>query len=298
MSCQGTKKSGEACGYKASVGDYCKIHAKALGLLGEYKPVGPCVTITFCDVAENHVGMEQIGELCEAGFSLDDITFAETYFQQHGCVTELIHLNTLIPEHKAEDAYLLIVRDGVSALLRRAKTNPDDLLRDLLALKWDKHALMKGKVKNKRARHNVCFGFEAQAPDYEHGKGRIVDFADVPALKYIQRRLHRAVGEKGRNLVAEGNLYYDASANGSCGIGFHGDAERNLVVAVRLGSTMPLQYHWYLDCERIGSVFTATLNHGDLYIMSAKAVGKDWRKRLIPTLRHAAGSAMYLCNGK
>jgi hypothetical protein len=31
------------------------------------------------------------------------------------------------------------------------------------------------------------------------------------------------------------------------------------------------------------------LNHGDIYIMSDKAVGYDWKKRKIPTLRHAAG---------
>jgi len=30
-------------------------------------------------------------------------------------------------------------------------------------------------------------------------------------------------------------------------------------------------------------------NHGDIYIMSDKAVGNDWKKRKIHTLRHAAG---------
>lgn len=31
MSCKGVKKNGEKCKYKASVGDYCKIHAKNEG---------------------------------------------------------------------------------------------------------------------------------------------------------------------------------------------------------------------------------------------------------------------------
>jgi hypothetical protein len=35
------------------------------------------------------------------------------------------------------------------------------------------------------------------------------------------------------------------------------------------------------------------LNHGDLYVMSEKAVGQDWKRKVIPTLRHAAGAKKY-----
>jgi hypothetical protein len=37
-----------------------------------------------------------------------------------------------------------------------------------------------------------------------------------------------------------------------------------------------------------------TLNDGDMYIMSEKAVGTDWKKRSIASLRHAAGNKKYL----
>jgi hypothetical protein len=36
-----------------------------------------------------------------------------------------------------------------------------------------------------------------------------------------------------------------------------------------------------------------TLQAGDLYIMSDKATGNDWKKSSILTLRHAAGAAKY-----
>ena len=36
------------------------------------------------------------------------------------------------------------------------------------------------------------------------------------------------------------------------------------------------------------------INGGDMYIMSEKAVGNDWKRRSIPTLRHAAGGMKYL----
>ena len=35
------------------------------------------------------------------------------------------------------------------------------------------------------------------------------------------------------------------------------------------------------------------LNHGDLYVMSEKAVGTDWLLKNTLTLRHAAGSRKY-----
>lgn len=36
------------------------------------------------------------------------------------------------------------------------------------------------------------------------------------------------------------------------------------------------------------------LNNGDIYIMSEKAVGTDWKKKNTLTLRHAAGAPKYL----
>jgi len=85
-------------------------------------------------------------------------------------------------------------------------------------------------------------------------------------------------------------LYDDVNRNG---IGWHGDGERRKVVGVRIGESMPLCYRWFHMGTPIGSQFTTQLNHGDLYIMSDKAVGNDWKKKLIPTLRHSAGAAKY-----
>jgi hypothetical protein len=35
------------------------------------------------------------------------------------------------------------------------------------------------------------------------------------------------------------------------------------------------------------------MNPGDVYIMSEKTVGTDWKKKTIPTLRHATGCAKF-----
>lgn len=53
---------------------------------------------------------------------------------------------------------------------------------------------------------------------------------------------------------------------------------------------MNLIYNWYYKNEQIGKeCIIKKLNHGDIYIMSDKAVGNDWHKSSIYTLRHSAG---------
>lgn len=249
------------------------------------------ITITFCDCAENHVGMEKLGGLADTGFQLEDLFRARSWFEKKGATTELVDLNYPIENmdiYPNDEAYLLIVRNGVDYLV-----DADKLLDQLRELEWDSKAMMYGRVVNKHARHNLCFAFESQEPDYDSGKGRIVAFEEVPLLDEIRNAFPKILGDAGKDLLAEGNYYYDVS---KCGIGFHGDSERRKVVGVRLGATIPLEYQWFYQggqtCQRIHF----ELNHGDIYFMSEKATGNDWKRKTIYTLRHAAGSGKYLKN--
>jgi hypothetical protein len=56
---------------------------------------------------------------------------------------------------------------------------------------------------------------------------------------------------------------------------------------------MNLQYQWFQQGKPIGERIEVILNNSDIYFMSDKAVGNDWKKRIIPTLRHAAGAKKY-----
>ena len=65
-----------------------------------------------------------------------------------------------------------------------------------------------------------------------------------------------------------------------------------LVAGARLGpgaDGMPLKYQWFQDGHPVGAEGRVMLSAGDVYIASAKAVGTDWKRRKVPTLRHAAG---------
>lgn len=59
----------------------------------------------------------------------------------------------------------------------------------MVKLDWDKKFLNYGKVMNKLARYNLCFGDEAQEPTYELGKGRIIPWSEVPILSYLRKNL-------------------------------------------------------------------------------------------------------------
>jgi hypothetical protein len=247
-------------------------------------------TITYGDQAENHVGMQKIGTMAEEGFTLSELKLAAKKWIKKGYKCELLHLNKSLPKSiSGENAHVLIVRKGVNSLL--GTYTHKDLLIEQQKLKVDKKAKMRGKVVNKHARWNLCFGEESQEADYKNNKGTIIAYEDVPLTSRIRDNLPKYLGDKAANLMGEMNYYYD---NSKCGIGFHGDSERRIVVGIRLGDKLPLHYQWFLKSLPIGKRIELKLNGGDLYIMSSKTVGTDWKRRLIPTLRHAAGCKKYL----
>lgn len=251
------------------------------------------ITITLCECAENHVGMQKLGEKADCGFTLDDLFRARDWFQNQNFVAEIHDLNYplqdigVIPE---DEAYILIVRKGVDCILG-PENNANDLFDEQINLDWDTKALMYGKVLNKNARYNLCFADTSQEPNYIIGKGRIIAFDDVPLLTKIKDAMPEIIGDAGMDLVAEGNYYHDTDF---CGIKSHGDCERIRVIGVRIGATMPLQYHWFHNSKPVGEKMLFQLHGGDIYFMSEKAVGSDWKRKTIYTLRHAAGAKKYL----
>lgn len=230
------------------------------------------ITLTFGDQAENHVGMQKIGQLADSGFTMEDLKSIKKKFKK----AKIINLTN--------GAGILIIKNGVDELLKN--NNPDDLFNEQNSLKADKKAKMYGRVVNKKARYNLCFGDKGQKPDYINGMGTIVAYNDVPLTKEIRDNLVNYFGSKSDKLCCEGNYYYDID---KCFIGFHGDAERRRVIGVRLGEDFPLIYQWYQNGQKVGKPIKINLSHGDIYVMSEKAVGYDWKKKKILTLRHAAG---------
>lgn len=247
------------------------------------------ITITFGDQAENHIGMQQIGNLRENGFTYEELENFKSILEEKKCECKLINLCEYV-NIKTEKAGVLLIKNGVNKLLGTKKYNVDMLFEEHNILDVDKKALMYGRVVNKHARHNLCFSDFSQEPDYKSGLGRVVAFDDIPITKRLRKQFYKYFGEKAHSLQAEGNYYYDIS---KCGIGWHSDLERKIVIAVRLGETMPLCFNWFHNSKPIGNRVEIELEHGDIYIMSEKAVGTDGRKKTIPILRHSTGCGKY-----
>jgi hypothetical protein len=240
-------------------------------------------TLTFGDCMENHVGMQKIGFMSKNGFSLEDLIRIKSKFTSKK--TELVHLNRFLDpnnEFKADNAYILIIRNGID--------NPDEIINEHKGLVYDKkyYDTRRQKVLNKLARWNLCFDDTGQKCDFENKKGTIIAYKDVPHTNQL-RKLIRDISLC-TDLKLEANYYYDIKKTG---IGFHGDSERKKVVGVRFGKPNTLVFKWFHDTISIGNVFSTTLNSGDIYVMSEKAVGTDWKSRSKITLRHAAGCKKY-----
>jgi hypothetical protein len=248
------------------------------------------MTITFGDVAENHPGMQKLGKLAKHGLTLNDLQKAKAFFEGNGYNCELIDIRSalLTSEDKKEapETYILVVRGFLKDTFgENEKVIADVLYEEETKLQWDKKAKMYGRVVDKHARWNLCYDETAQEPNYEIGKGRVVAWNQVPYLKHFRELLPMYFGEKANNLVAEGNRYYDVN---SCYISYHRDRERKIVIALRLGASLPLKYQWFRDGKLVGKEIKLIINHGDLYAMSERAVGWGFRNDKL-NLQHAAG---------
>ncbi len=251
------------------------------------------ITLTFGDAGENHVGMEQLGECGQigSGFTCEELRAIYDCFKDSVVINpEYYVLNDLLDQKDTSPAALLVLRGFVA--------DHADLFREMNELEWDTKYfdVRRNRVLNKRARANLMLlEGVSRAPDYENRKGTIVDISKLPGLSELKATIEYMgrllIVNKFRGLVCEGNKYRSIR---TCGIGYHGDTERRKVIGVRLGATMPLHFQWFHKGEPVGDNFLVRLHGGDLYIMSEKAVGHDWRDDDVCALRHAAGCDKYV----
>ncbi len=240
-------------------------------------------TTTFGDVAENHAGMEKLGNMAAHGYSTTQLIDLGEMLEEEGLDVEWFDLGA----HFNEDAGVLVLRKGVQRILGTPDTS--SLCAEHDALVPDKHAKMHGRVVQKRARWNLCFDEKDQSADFENGKGTVVSWERIPLTYRIRNQIQAWTHDE--HLKGESNVYYDPR---KCGIGYHGDGERKKVFAARFGAEqVPLYFQWFQKSKPVGERIHIPLGDGDMYAMSEKAVGFDWLKKNIPTLRHAAGCDKY-----
>lgn len=266
------------------------------------------------------------------GFKASDIDGMAPYFEnlyasslikQDNAVqvlnlNELSGVDNLKKMNAGHQGRVLVLRNWM-ANIKGAIGFTDNVYDEVVKYDWDKKYLdpnkyreeivngekvrIRGKILNKKARENKMFvkGMTQKA-DYINGKGTIEDVNKMPFLKLAVDILQRQISESliacGSKTqikinVVEGNRYYDLKTTG---IGFHGDTERVVVICLTIGGGIkgfPMRWNWFHQGYPIGNPIDLTIFDGDVYIMSEKALGADWKKKTFPTVRHAAGHNKY-----
>lgn len=241
--------------------------------------------ITFGEVSILHVGGQEYGnKIKDNGFSVQNLKKLKNKFEDFA---ELISISDKLPEEYQEnnEASILIIRQNdkliskeyANLLLKEQKTiNYDDKY-------WDNR---RQKTLNKRARLNIVFGDENIKNSSDYKQCSIKSFNDLPMLNKFRKDLPELFGKECENLSAEGNHYHHNKSN----IGFHGDSERKIVICLSLGRSSKLEYQWRMpnSSEQSFESTNIKINHGDIYIMSEKATGFDWKKRSNIRVVHSA----------
>lgn len=253
------------------------------------------ISVTYGDQAEIHAGMSKTGQLKDRGLTPKELQEIATIYESRGAKAEYYNLNSIGLGSQAgicKPAAILVIRGGVDVMLKSYGLSSNSMYseqRSLPPCKQMYNARVK-KVQNKHARWNNVFGFQDDPGNLEQGQGPVVHFDRVPITGALQALWSEYVGNSAKSLLqglmAESNIYYEPSSY----IGYHGDKERRIVICVRLGRSMKLAYTFFQNSKPISQPIILELHSGDIYFMSEKAVGFDWRqtKDNLVTLRHAA----------
>ena len=232
---------------------------------------------------------------------------------------ELIHISNALPEQyrQANAAAVLVIRNGAE-LISNAEAPKSDkssgkssgnsscseaknsyiddaankLLQEQQNIEYDRKFwnARQRKTMNKRARYNTTFGEQNVSPSADFQTPTTHAFP--PIMSAFRNGLVHVLGERANDLSAEGNHYYEQKS----GIGYHGDAERKIVICLCLGGSSVLKYNWRMpgSSEHTMKSIDVHVKHGDVYVMSEKATGFDWKSRSKIRVVHGAGSDKYV----
>ncbi len=265
--------------------------------------------ITFGEVAILHIGGKEYGKgRLNHGFSTEELK----KIAEENDDTEYISISDKLPRKLRNDneAGVLIFRSvskkpnlqskiainnqntkDKKFVLGLNKKEADKLYAEQETVEYDKKYWdnRRKKTLNKRARYNIVYGKEKIEHSKDYQQNSVASFSDLKYLNKFRKRLQLILGQNAKKLNAEGNKYFHDKA----GIGYHGDAERKIVICLSLGKPTILRYHWRLpgSSEHTLEPTDIKLNHGDVYVMSEKATGYDWKSRSKVRVVHGAGDS-------
>lgn len=257
----------------------------------------PDYSMVFCDCAFSQPGgkSKTNGAMADEGFSADKLRKVCAALNAIGIHARIVDLRADAVDkgvpastlERMDEAVVLVIHDGANALTNDPQM-ANKMLKEHQGLAYDTTTVMYKKVCIARSRRNLYFADEGRPGDMAIGQNTVVAWPSVPANAECLCALTELLGTTDVK-TAVANYYPDPRR---CGIGWHGDAERRQTIMVRLGAgsnTRPIHFMWCEGKTRIVSPVTINLQHGDVMVPCAKAVGTDYKTRSVPTVRHATG---------
>ena len=237
--------------------------------------------------------------------------FIDRHMQNRG-PTKTMHKNLRWNTNITDNLYARNA-DGVYAACQRATKEA----KKKFALTGDRHDLRIAKLTSSevpfsqlpefsKARAKISALGEAVLPMPALSSSSSSSTSVVPAIPAMPAMSVSSGDDKNSNLTdlcCELNFYFSQPCQPG-GIGFHGDAERNLVFGGSIGSENRM-IEWcrfekdkpYIDpVTGKQEIYRLTLRPGDAYVMSEWAAGITWRKEAKShvTIRHRAGTQAFL----
>lgn len=259
--------------------------------MSEYKNT---ITITFDEQTENHVGQKR-------GFRVDELESVRQLFESEDYPCQLINLSqranliAITLSSTPEPAWILVIPNGIEAILSAVKVKAKDIYDEQNALQVGERAMEYGLVVNTNARYTLCLEDTGKAPEPLNSKAAIIGLNQLPLTKYVRSKLTAYFGSNAKDLRCQGNYYCDLAHGG---VGFQAETQSKKVIAVYLGAPIPLYFQWFKQGKAVGERIKLLLKHGDMYMMSEKATGCDWNTQTIYTVQHVLGCDKYLTLSK
>jgi len=198
------------------------------------------------------------------GLSHDDLQRAQRKFESAGCSCRFVHLHMLLPEMvrivqgSRVDAHILLVRGGARALM-----GSDQACNDLLSEQLKLHV------------------------DKGENLHRILLKDDQIKLNRLRSALPNFFPSGIESLTTDAYKYFEPNKNG---FSYQGSRQ---VICVNLGHSLKVDFHWFHQGNPEGKPFHASMDHGDIYILSTKAMGADWEKKGVYSVQHAMGAQKF-----
>jgi len=228
--------------------------------------------------------VQALGQCAERGFSPEQLRALHAKLSAEGSATtpsRIYELTSACRASGASDANVLVVKlptdvaDGAYAEMREA-------------IKYSRYAFRYGRRVESRSRNIAYVSGEPCSEDPESNAPEVVAWRDVPHCQRVREFLNGLLCDT-EAVHAVAIRYADIR---ECGIRWHGDAERRKTLVTRLGPNSerhPFWLMWYHNHAPVSDPIRIDLAHGEVCIPSEKAVGTDFKRSTIPTLRHATG---------